>query len=178
MAFARVRPTSLLGGLSIRARVAILATLLALGCLGLLGYVQLSSLSTALTRATQEQSVLGTRQLASSIAGLNASIVSIIPADRRGLDGLIVFDANGDRLTLDMPPGAMTEDLRAGFIAHKATLLAMLRTPTAAGSFVTLKGGLTVPFEVLTLVWALETRVSTQRRRSRCRDRTPRGVVR
>jgi diguanylate cyclase (GGDEF)-like protein len=95
MAFDRVRSVGALGGVSIRARVAIFATLLALGCLGLLGYVQMSSLSSALTRATQEQSVLGTRQLASSIAGLSPSIVSIIPADTRGLDGLIVFDANG-----------------------------------------------------------------------------------
>ena len=70
----------------------------------------------------------------------------------------IIFAANGDRLMLDTPTGAMTEDLRAAFMAHKATLLAMLRMPTAVGSFVTLKGGLTVPFEALTLAWALETR--------------------
>jgi hypothetical protein len=70
----------------------------------------------------------------------------------------IVFAADGDRLTLDMPPGAMTDELRAAFIAHKLTLLAMLRTPTAVGSFVTLKGGLTVPFEALAFAWELETR--------------------
>ena len=95
MAFDRVRSIGVLAGVSIRARVAIFATLLALGCLGFLGYVQLSSLSTALTRATQEQSVLGTKQVASSIAGLGPSTVSITPADRRGLDGVIIFDANG-----------------------------------------------------------------------------------
>ena len=95
MGLDRATSIGVLGGVSIRTRVAFFASLLALGCLGLLGYVQLSSLSTALTRATQEQSVLGTRQLASSIRGLRPSTVSIVPSDRRGLDGVIVFDANG-----------------------------------------------------------------------------------
>ncbi len=85
----------MLARVSISARVAIFATLLAAGSLCVLGYVQLSLLSTALTRATQEQSVRGANQLAGSIAGLSPKIVKVIPADRDGLDGVIIFDANG-----------------------------------------------------------------------------------
>ena len=85
----------MLARVSISARVAIFATLLAAGSLCVLGYVQLSLLSTALTRATQEQSVRGANQLAGSIAGLSPKIVEVIPADRDGLDGVIIFDANG-----------------------------------------------------------------------------------
>jgi TubC N-terminal docking domain len=71
----------------------------------------------------------------------------------------VVFAAHGDCLTLDTPSGALTDELRAAFAAHKATLLAMLRpTTTTTNSFVTLKGGLTVPFAALNLAWELETR--------------------
>ena len=85
----------MLARVSIRARVAIFATLLAAGSLCVLGYVQLSLLSTALTRATQEQSVRGANQLAGSIAGLSPKIVEVIPADSDGLDGVVIFDADG-----------------------------------------------------------------------------------
>jgi len=85
----------MLARVSISARVAIFATLLAAGSLCVLGYVQLSLLSTALTRATQEQSVRGANQLAGSIAGLSPKIVEVIPADRDGLDGVVIFDASG-----------------------------------------------------------------------------------
>jgi diguanylate cyclase (GGDEF)-like protein len=85
----------MLARVSISARVAIFATLLAAGSLCVLGYVQLSLLSTALTRATQEQSVRGANQLAGSIAGLSPKIVEVIPADRDGLDGVVIFDAGG-----------------------------------------------------------------------------------
>ena len=85
----------MLARVSISARVAIFATLLAAGSLCVLGYVQMSLLSTALTRATQEQSVRGANQLAGSIAGLSPKIVEVIPSDRDGLDGIIIFDTDG-----------------------------------------------------------------------------------
>jgi diguanylate cyclase (GGDEF)-like protein len=84
-----------LGRVSIGARVALFATALTLGSLCVLGYAQLSSLSAELTRAAQEQGVTDTTQVARAFAGLSPSVVSVVPSNSRGLDGVVMFDGNG-----------------------------------------------------------------------------------
>ena len=121
----------MLARVSISARVAIFATLLAAGSLCVLGYVQLSLLSTALTRATQEQSVRGANQLAGSIAGLSPKIVEVIPADRDGLDGIIIFDANGKVLGAGGGAQATLRGMsaEARTVARSGRLLMEFRVP-------------------------------------------------
>ena len=60
-----------------------------------------------------------------------------------------------DRLHFDAPAGALTPELRAALLEHKATLLALLAPVT---EFVTLKGGLVLPLPAVLLALDLERR--------------------
>ncbi len=67
----------------------------------------------------------------------------------------IHLEVNGDRLVVDAPKGAMTSELRAELMQHKAALLALLAPPRA---FVTLRHGPTLPVEAIELAIDLEAR--------------------
>jgi hypothetical protein len=66
----------------------------------------------------------------------------------------IHLSADGHTLKFDAPRGALTPELRAALIEHKATLLAVL----APVEYVDLKGGLVVPRPALELALDLEER--------------------
>ncbi len=72
----------------------------------------------------------------------------------------IRLEARGDRLHVEAPPGAVTPAVRDALTAHKPQLLVLLAPPK---SFVTLKGGLTVPTDALALALNLEARGVTLR---------------
>ena len=95
MDLARRARSGSLGRASLGVRIALFATVLALGALCVLGYVQISSLSSELTHAAEEQGITGATSTARAIAGLSPSVVSVIPSSRRGVDGVVVFDREG-----------------------------------------------------------------------------------
>jgi len=80
---------------TIRTRVALVATALAVTALVALGYQQLSTLSATFSRVAENQSMTLATQLAGATAGTGAEVVSVIPYSDRGLDGVVVFDRNG-----------------------------------------------------------------------------------
>src|SRR5438046_5763817 len=67
----------------------------------------------------------------------------------------IRLEAQGDRLVVDAPCGAVTPELRDQLVQHKAALLGRLAPPQR---FVTLNGGLTLPVDALKLALDLEAR--------------------
>lgn len=67
----------------------------------------------------------------------------------------IVLAAQGDRLVVDAPTGALTPELRSELVRHKPALLALLTAPRA---FVTLRQGPTLPVEAIELAIDLERR--------------------
>lgn len=67
----------------------------------------------------------------------------------------IHLEAQGDRLVVDAPKGAVTPGLRTELTRHKPALLALL-APSRA--FVTLRNGPTLPVEVVELAIDLEQR--------------------
>lgn len=77
------------------------------------------------------------------------SLVELVAeVERRG----ILLQADGDRLHVDFPTGAMTDELRARIRDHKPALLALFKP----SPLVWLKGGLTVPAAVIQAAWELE----------------------
>jgi diguanylate cyclase (GGDEF)-like protein/putative nucleotidyltransferase with HDIG domain len=69
--------------------------MLALTSLGALGYVQLSSTSKTLSGAARDQGDNLTHQLAGALAGAGQAVANVIPFSDRGLDGVVLIDANG-----------------------------------------------------------------------------------
>jgi hypothetical protein len=65
----------------------------------------------------------------------------------------VVLEVQGDRLVVDAPMGAVTPELRAELVRHKAALVALL-----GRAFVTLKNGPTLPLPAIALAVDLERR--------------------
>jgi diguanylate cyclase (GGDEF)-like protein/putative nucleotidyltransferase with HDIG domain len=80
---------------TIRTRVALVATALAVTALVALGYQQLSTMSAAFSRVAEGQSLTLSTQLASATAGAGAEVVGVIPYTDQGLDGVVFFDKQG-----------------------------------------------------------------------------------
>ena len=80
---------------TIRTRVALVATALAVTALLALGYQQLSTMSATFSRVAEDQSLTLSTQLAGATAGAGAEVVGVIPYTDRGLDGVVFFDAQG-----------------------------------------------------------------------------------
>jgi hypothetical protein len=66
----------------------------------------------------------------------------------------IVLTADGDRLRVDAPAGAMTPELRGALVQHKPALLVVLQPM----QFISLHGGLVLPEPAFRLVLDLEAR--------------------
>ena len=109
---------------SIRMRVAILATLLAVVVLIALGYQQLSKMSETFTRVAEEQSLTLSTQLANATADAGAAVVGVIPYTPRGLDGVVFFRADG---TPEASKGALSPLLRE--LGPQARAVARSRKP-------------------------------------------------
>ncbi len=67
----------------------------------------------------------------------------------------VVLEAQGERLHVEAPVGALTPELRAALAQRKDELLVLL---APGEQHVTLRGGLTLPLPALRLVWDLEER--------------------
>ena len=67
----------------------------------------------------------------------------------------IRLTVSGDALDVEAPAGVLTAELRDALRAHKPILLTVLAPPR---SFVTLKGGPTLPVEAIELALDLETK--------------------
>jgi diguanylate cyclase (GGDEF)-like protein len=80
---------------TIRTRVALVATALAVTALLALGYQQLSTMSSTFSRVADDQSLTLTTQLASATVGVGPEVIRVIPFSDEGLNGVAVFDAQG-----------------------------------------------------------------------------------
>jgi diguanylate cyclase (GGDEF)-like protein/putative nucleotidyltransferase with HDIG domain len=121
---------------TIRTRVAILATLIALFALLALGYQQLSTMSATFTRVAENESLTLTTQLASATAGAGAEVVGVIPYTSEGLDGVVVFDRDG---RVQASRGALAPLLRelgpdAARVARSGRPAQEFRLPDGRGS--------------------------------------------
>ena len=80
---------------TIRTRVAVMATALAVTALLALGYQQLSTMSDTFRHVAEDQSLTLSTQLAGATAGAGAEVAGVIPYTERGLNGVVFFDAAG-----------------------------------------------------------------------------------
>ena len=80
---------------TIRTRVALAATALAVTALVALGYQQLSTMSATFSRVAEGQSLTLSTQLSNATAGAGAEVINVIPYTEEGLDGVVFFDAQG-----------------------------------------------------------------------------------
>src|SRR5215217_2585618 len=94
---------------TIRTRVALVATALAVTALLALGYQQLSTMSSTFSRVAEDQSLTLTTQIANATAGAGAEVVGVIPYTDEGLDGVVYFDAQGHATASS---GTLAPDLR------------------------------------------------------------------
>ena len=91
-----LRPiTAFAGKATIRTRVALAATLLAVTCLGVLGYLQIQTMSTTFDEVADEQGLTLTTQLSEALVGAGQGVVQVIPFTEEGLDGIATFDSSG-----------------------------------------------------------------------------------
>jgi diguanylate cyclase (GGDEF)-like protein len=91
----KAAPTESMHTATIRTRVALVATALAVTALLALGYQQVSTMSGTFSRVAEDQSLTLSSQLANATAGAGAEVVGVIPYTSEGLDGVVFFDAQG-----------------------------------------------------------------------------------
>ena len=121
---------------TIRTRVALVATALAVTALLALGVQQLTSTSATLSRVAADQSLTLATQLADATAGAGAEVVGVIPYTDEGLDGVVFFDAQGRPKASS---GRLAGELRtlgpqARAVARSRRPLQEFRRPGNAGS--------------------------------------------
>ena len=120
---------------TIRTRVALVATLLAVSALLALGYQQVIATSATFSRAAEDQSLTLAGQVSSATAGSGPEVVSAVPLSDQGLDGLIVFDSQGRPKAASGRLAPALRDLgpQARQVARTGRALQVYRAPGGGG---------------------------------------------